>query len=137
MVVGLTWLLAVPTVLPAAYHGHVHTGHEHAQFDATPFDPGGQSTAAITAASENTADATPTRSWTAVRNESLPAEFQAAFHAARRNDANSSSADRRDRYRRLASEHRFVADGDRWYELDVDDAENYTVLHTTAVDPGS
>lgn|GEM_PF-2765783 len=134
-VVGVGWFLAVPTLLPAAYHGHVHTGHEHAEFAAHPVDPGAQSAEVLVKASENAADASADRSWTAVRVSALQDGNRNALQDAIAGRANATQSSIRDRYRRLAREHPYVHTADEdWVELSVEDVENYTVLRTASVD---
>lgn len=132
-VVGVGWFLAVPTVLPAAYHGHVHTGHEHAEYAAIPVDPSGQSVDTLVAASANAADAAPERNWTAARNEPLPPAQRDAFQAARDGTANATDAQTRNQYREFAARHPFVALDGRWFELDLEESENHTRLVASRV----
>jgi hypothetical protein len=131
---GLAWFLAVPAILPAAYHGYVHTGHEHAQFAAPSVDPGGQSTADLLASSQHAATHSPDREWTAVRASALEEADRRVLRAAASGDANATDDATRERYRRLEAAHRYVSTPDGWVALDLVDAANYTTLTARRTD---
>lgn len=135
LVVGVSWFLAVPAILPAAYHGHVHTGHEHAQYAAQPVDAGGQSKAALTAASENAVVVGPNRDWVVAEAGSLTDLEQSAFEDAVSGEANATESPTRDQYRRLAEDHPFVqAESGQWFELALTQTANYTRITATPVE---
>lgn len=135
LVIGVGWFLAVPTVLPAAYHGHVHTGHEHAQYAARPVDPGVQASGTVTGAGKNAVVVDPERNWVVERAASLSELERSAFEDATSGDANTSESPKRDQYRRLVEDHGFVADETgQWFELGLTNSENYTEITASPVD---
>lgn len=136
LVVGVSWFLAVPAILPAAYHGHVHTGHEHAQYATNPVNSGGQSAASLTAASENAVVVHPDRDWIVAEAGSLSDIEHSAFEDARAGSANASEeSTTSDQYRRLAEEYRYIrADSGQWFELELTQTANYTRVTASPVD---
>lgn len=134
VVVGIAWFLAVPAVLPAAFHGYVHTGHGHAQFAANSIDPTGQSPDAVLRASQHAEATADAEHAAAVSIEALSERNRSTVREARSTGVNATATESRARLRRLADSHPYVHTGDGWLALELEDESRYTVLTATVTD---